>query len=302
MNREDELIREALKLNIAASDEINSRVLQTVGQKKHSSGLLRTAMMVAVGLITLFGTGVVVDASTGGRVVEYLRGKIDNLSYVYGNGSNTIQESVQKDGEEWEQVEYVEDNVVMSHPVSEDKTEYCLYLKVKDMCDKDGNVTDGFISLNASVQKGQTTEILYYAIRGEFLSMITDFRNPNEKEQIITGLKEAAENTDSTAVRDALLDLSNDYENNHRIFYFNLPGESWGEDGDIVILNDISNLPSGKSAIIVNTVDNKEMSWIFEVEIDDDTLFVNQYEKGQIYSEDYYQELLEKKIPVYDLR
>lgn len=297
MNREDELIREALKLDIVASDEINSRVLRTVDRKKRNGGFLRATVTVAACCIMLFGTGIIVDAATGGRVVEYLRGKLDNQTYVFGNGSDTILENVQKDGEEWEQVEYVEENVVMSHPVSADETEYSLYLKVTDM-----NGKGRFISLQASVKEGGTTEELYYAIRGEFLWLITRFQNPDEKEQILTGLKEAAENTDSMAVRDALLDLSSDYENNNRIFYVNLPGKWWGEDGDIVIFEDISNLPSGKAAIVVDTVDNKEKSWIFELQIDNDTLFVTQYYRGEMYSEEYYQELLEKKIPIYDLR
>lgn len=297
MNREDELIREALKSDIVASDEINSRILRTVDRKRSSSGFLRTAVTVAACCILIFGTGIIVDAATGGRVLEYLRGKIDNQTYVYDNESDTIQESVLKDSEEWEQVEYVEDHVVMSHPVSEDETEYSLYLKVTDMYGK-----AEFISLQASVTEGQTTEDLYYAIRGGFLSMITKFRKPDEKKQILTGLKEAAENTDSMAIRDALLDLSSDYENNHRIFSFDLPGKWWGEDGDIVIFEDISNLPYGKAAIVVDTVDNREKSWIFELQIDNDTLFVTQYDRGEMYSEEYYQELLVKKIPVYDLR
>lgn len=61
--------------------------------------------------------------------------------------------------------------------------------------------------------EGQTTENLYYAIRGDFLSMITTFPKPDEKEQILVGLKEESENSDSMAVRDALLDLSSNYKN-----------------------------------------------------------------------------------------
>jgi hypothetical protein len=295
-SRDDELIREALKLNISVSDEVNSRVLRTVDRKKYHVGFGRTAVIAATCFIVLFGTGIIADAATGGRVGEYLRGKIDNLTYVYENGSNTNLEIVQKDGEEWEQVEYIEDNVVMSHPISADKTEYSLYLKVTD---KNGN--GRFISLVASVQEGETTEKLYYAIRGEFLWLITRFQNPNEKEQILTGLKEAAENTDSMTIRDALIDLSSDYENNHRIFYVNLPGKTWGEDEDIVIFEDISDLPFGEAAIVVNPVDNKEESWIFELQIDNNN-FVTEYDRGAVYSDEYYQELLEKKISVYDLR
>lgn len=297
MSREDEFFREALKLDISASDEINSRILRTVDRKKHNGVFLRTAVTAVTCCIVLLGTGIIVDAATGGRVAEYLRGKIDNKTCVYGNGSNTNLEIVQKDGEEWEQVEYIEDNVVMSHPISADETNYSLYLKVTDM-----NGNSNFINLLASVRVGETTEELYYAIRGKFLWIITRFRNPNEKEQILTGLKEAAENTDSMAVRDALLDLSSDYEKNHRIFYVDMPGKWWGEDGDIVIFEDISNLPSGKVAIIVDTVDDKEKSWIFVLRIDDNILFVDQYDSGEMYSEKYYQELLEKEIPIYDLR
>ena len=103
------------------------------------------------------------------------------------------------------------------------------------------------------------------------------------------------------AVRDALLDLASDYENNHRIFYVNLPGKWWGENGNIVIFEDISHLPSGKIAIVADVVDNSEKSWIFELQIDND-MFVKQYERGTIYSDDYYQELIEKEIPIFDLR
>lgn len=295
MNREDELIREALKLNISASDEINNRVLRTVERKTHWSGIGRAVMIVATWCIIIFGTGFAANAATGGIVVEYLRGKIDNLTYVFGNGSNTEQKIIQKDGEEWEQVKYIEDNVVMSHLISEDETEYSLYLKVAD-------TNENFISLVASVKEGRTTEEQYYVIRGEFLSILTGFQNPNEKNQILAGLKEAAENTDTTFVRDALLDLASDYENNHRILYVNFPGKWWGEVGDIVIFEDISNVPSGEVAIIVDTVDDTEKSWIFVLRIDDEDLLVNQYGRGEIYSEKCYQELIENEIPIYDLR
>ena len=213
MSREDELIRESLKLDINAFDETNDRILRTVGQKKGNSGFVRATVTVAACFAMLFGTGIIVNAATGGRVIEYLRGAIDSQIFIYGNGSNTIQESVQKDGELWQQVEYVEDNVVMSHPISSDETEYSLYLKVNGL---DGN--NSFISLQTSVMEGQTSEELYYAIRGDFLSMLTKFQDSGQKEQILTGLKEAAENADSLAVRDALLDLASDYENNHRIW------------------------------------------------------------------------------------
>ena len=296
MSREDELIRESLKLDINAFDETNDRILRTVGQKKGNSGFVRATVTVAACFAMLFGTGIIVNAATGGRVIEYLRGAIDSQIFIYGNGSNTIQESVQKDGELWQQVEYVEDNVVMSHPISSDETEYSLYLKVNGL---DGN--NSFISLQTSVMEGQTSEELYYAIRGDFLSMLTKFQDSGQKEQILTGLKEAAENADSLAVRDALLDLASDYENNHRIFYVNLPGKWWGENGNIVIFEDISHLPSGKIAIVADVVDNSEKSWIFELQIDND-MFVKQYERGTIYSDDYYQELIEKEIPIFDLR
>jgi len=106
-------------------------------------------------------------------------------------------------------------------------------------------------------------------IRGHFYWMISKFRNPDEKEQILAALKEAAGNTDSTAVRDALLDLSSDYENNRRTFYNELPGDLWGKEGRIVFFEDVTDLPSGKVAITVNPVDDKDMSWIFVLQIDD---------------------------------
>ena len=296
MSREDEIFREALELDISASDEINNRILRTVERKKNNGGFLRTAVIVAACCIALFETGMIVNAAANGRIVEYLRGKLDNITYVFGNGSNTELDIVQNNGEEWEQVIYLEDNVVMSHPVSEDETVYSLYLKVTD---KNGKET--FISLTAAVKEGETTEDLYYAIRGDFYGMLSKFRNPDEKEQILTALKEAAENTDSTAVRDALLDLSSDYENNRRTFYNDLPGDLWEKEGRIVFFEDVSDLPSGKTAIIVNPVNDKDMSWIFVLRIDDNELSVNRH-SGEMYSEEYHQELLENKTPVYDLR
>lgn len=297
MNREDELIREALKLDIAAPDELNSRILRAAGRKRRGSGFWRTAAAAAVCLITILGTGIIVDASTGGRIIEYLRGKSDNRTYVYGNGSDTETDDITGDGEEWEQVEYITDNVVMAHPVSEDTTEYCLYLKLKDV-----NGTDEFISLSASVKKGQTTEDLYYAIRGEFLRTITQFRDADAKQQILSGLSAAAANADMEAVRDALLDLSSDYEENRRIFYTNLPGKWWGTDGNIVIFEDITDLPAGEAAIIADTVDGGDKSWIFVLQTDEAATYIDTYGRGDVYSEKYYRELIGSGIPVYDLR
>ena len=99
-----------------------------------------------------------------------------------------------------------------------------------------------------------------------------------------------------------MLDLAFDYENDNRIFYFYLPGELWSENGNVEIYEDVSNLPIGSVAIVVNTFDNKENSWIFELQIDGDTLFIEQYGRGEMYSEEYYQELVEKNVPIYDLR
>ena len=274
MSRNDEIIREALKLNVGASDEVNRMVLHSIKEKKETSSFMRVLGSVASVAIMLLGTGVVANAATGGRVAEILRGIIDNQSYVYENGSDIVLENVQKDGEEWEQVEYIQDNVIMSHPLSEDQTEYSLYLKVTGA---DG--IDSFISLQTSVMEGQTTEDLYYAIRGDFLRIITQYRDKNEKAQIIAGLREAVENTDTIAIREALLDLIFDYENDKRIFYVNLPGELWGEDNNIIIYEDISDLPVGNSTIEVSTVDDKE-SWIFELQIEADVLFVEQYTRG----------------------
>lgn len=275
MSRNDEIIREALKLNVGASDEVNRMVLHSIKEKKETSSFKRVLGSVASVAIMLLGTGVVANAATGGRVAEILRGIIDNQSYVYENGSDIVLENVQKDGEEWEQVEYIQDNAIMSHPLSEDQTEYSLYLKVTGA---DG--IDSFISLQTSVTEGQTTEDLYYAIRGDFLRIITQYRDKNEKAQIIAGLREAVENTDTIAIREALLDLIFDYENDKRIFYVNLPGELWGEDNNIIIYEDISDLPVGNATIEVSTVDDKE-SWIFELQIEADVLFVEQYTRGE---------------------
>lgn len=97
MSREDEFFREALKLDVSASDEINNRILRTVDRQKHHSGLGRAAMILATWCIIIFGTGFVVNVATGGKVFEYLKGNSDNTTYFFENGSNADPEIVQKE-------------------------------------------------------------------------------------------------------------------------------------------------------------------------------------------------------------
>jgi len=75
MSREDELIRDALKTDVTASNELNNKILRTVERKKSYAGLMRAAVTVALCFIVFFGTVTAVNAATGGAITDFIKGK-----------------------------------------------------------------------------------------------------------------------------------------------------------------------------------------------------------------------------------
>ena len=294
MRNEDDIIREALELDVNVPDGLNNRILHAVDRKKRNNGFLRAAATVATCILVLFGTVTAVDAATGGKIADYFKGKIE--SFIYGNGSHTAREGVQKNGEQWERVIFIEDGIVFSHPVSEDAIEYNLYLKVAG---SDGY--DHFISLSAAVEKDAPAKELYYIIRGNFLESIGGYQGENEKQQILAALKEAAASAETEAVKEALTDVAQDYANNRKIFFKDWPGAFWGEENNIILFEDITDLPTGDIAVIVNPVDETQKSWMAVIR-NDDSRVISSISSGSIYSEESLQEIKGNGIPVYDLR
>ncbi|MGN0429677.1 MAG: hypothetical protein ACI4E2_06430 [Acetatifactor sp.] len=293
MRNDDKLIREALKLNIGASDELNERVLEAVDKQRGSFGAMKTAVAFIICLVVLLGTGVIVDASTGGRVIGYLRGKLDNRSYVVSGESNASLEIIRENGSEYEKVTFVEDKVSFSHERMEDETEYCLYLKLSG-AESDG--IDDFISLSAYVMEGMTEEDLYYVIRDRFLDSMQEFYSypEDKKEQLVAGIREAAANTDSAPIRDALLNVVDDFENNHKmLFYF----QAW----DWFICEDLTDLPLGEATVIVDTVDHKGGSWIVTLTIEKTRTYIR-WSKMIPYTEEAHQQLMDEGVEIYDRR
>ena len=295
MRNEDEMIREALKLDVSASKELNNKILKNVSKKKSNIVVFRAASIAALFLVVLLGTGIIANAATDNGIIRYLRGVIDSRYFVFDNGSDTLVYTVEVDGENVDCIEYTEDDVIFYRPVTEGETEYSLYLKVKG---SDG--IDHFINLSACVDEGETTKELYYAIRGGFLWQITKFQGPVEKAQIIEALKAAADESDIDAVKNALTDVAYDYENNRRIFCIDWPGWVYNSEKRIIVYEDITDLPAGDCAIIVNNVD-KDLTFIYEVHIDENVYYVDM-NSGNLYSDEYYQEVTEKNLPIYDLR
>ncbi|MBP5529217.1 MAG: hypothetical protein J6X80_04115 [Lachnospiraceae bacterium] len=294
MSKEDEMIKEALKLDVNASDELNRKIIENVGKKKSNVYILRVAAIAASFFAIVLGTGIIANAATDNGIIEYVKGVIDNRFYVFGNGSNTEATFVDIAGKNVQQVDFKDDEVVFYNPVEDGETEYSLYLKVKS------DDMDDFILLSASVDEGASTEELYYTIKGSFWYMLKDFKDANKKAQIIDGLREAANNADIDAVKRALNDLADEYEGNKRIFYFNFPAEIYNASERTIVYEDITDLPAGDSAIIVNTV-NDELTFIFEISISDNENLID-FNLGNLYSDEYYQELADKNLPIYDLR
>jgi len=294
MIKEDEMIREALKLDVKASNELNSKIIKNVSKKKSSVTFVRVTAIAASFFAIVLGTGIIANAATDNGIVRFVKGVIDNRFYVFDNGSNTETTFVEIDGQNTQQVDFKDDNVVFYNPVEDGKTEYSLYLKVKS------DENDDFILLTASVDEGASTEELYYTIKGSFWFMLKNYRDANRKSQIIAGLREAANNADIDAVKSALNDLADEYEGNRRIFYFNFPAGIYNADERTIVYEDITDLPVLDSAIIVNTV-NDDLTFIFEISPSENQYLVD-FDSGNLYSDEYYKELTDKNLPIYDLR
>ena len=296
MSKEDEMIKEALKLDVNASDELNSKIIDNVGKKKSNVYILRVAAIAASFFAIVLGTGIIANAATDNGIIEYVKGVIDNRFYVFGNGCNTETSFVEMDGQNVQQVDFKDDDVVFYNPIEDGETEYSLYLKVK------GDGMDDFILSSASVDEGASTEELYYTIKGCFWYTLTlkEFQDADKKAQIIAGLREAAGNADIDAIKNALNDLADEYEGNRRVFFFNFPAEIYNTNERAIVYEDITDLPLGDSAIIVNTV-NDEKTFIFEITVTENENLI-EYNSGNLYSDEYYQELTDKNLPIYDLR
>ena len=296
MSKEDEMIKEAIKIDINASDELNRKIIENVIKKKSNVYILRVAAIAASFFAIVLGTGIIANAATDNGIIEYVKGVIDNRFYVFGNGSDTETSFVEMDGQNVQQVDFKDDDVVFYNPIEDGETEYSLYLKVK------GDGMDDFILLSASVDEGASTEELYYTIKGCFWYTLTlqEFQDPDKKAQIIAGLREAAGNADIDAIKNALNDLADEYEGNRRVFFFNFPAEIYNTNERAIVYEDITDLPLGDSAIIVNTV-NDEKTFIFEITVSENENLI-EYNSGNLYSDEYYQELTDKNLPIYDLR
>ena len=294
MSKEDEMIREALKTNVTASDEINAKILKNVNKMKSNVSFIRVAAIAASFFAIVLGTGLIANAATDNGIVKYVKGVIDNRFYIFSNGSNTETSFVEIDGQNVTQVYFKDDEVIFNNPIEDGETEYSLYLKVK------GDETDDFILLSAGVDEGAPTQELYYTIKGSFWFMLKDYQDANSKEQIVDGLREAAINADIDAVKNALNDLADEYVENRKIFYFNFPAEIYNTKERTIVYKDITDLPAGDCAIIVNTV-NDEATFIFEITVSENANLID-FNQGNLYSDEYYQELTEKNLPIYDLR
>ena len=213
MSKTDEMIREALKLDITASEELNKNIIKNVSSKKSNAAFIRVAAIAASFFAVVLGTGIIANAATDNGIIKYVKGVIDNRFYVFGNGSNTETTFVDIDGQNVQQVDVKDDQVVFYNPIEDGETEYSLYLKVK------GDGTDDFILLSASVDEGASTEELYYTIKGCFwyTLKLKEFQDADKKAQIIAGLRDAAGNADIDAIKNALNDLADEYEGNRRV-------------------------------------------------------------------------------------
>ena len=94
--------------------------------------------------------------------------------------------------------------------------------------------------------------------------------------------------------------MADEYEGNRRVFFFNFQAEIYNTNERAIVYEDITDLPLGDSAIIVNTV-NDEKTFIFEITVSENENLID-YNYGNLYSDEYYQELTDKNLPIYDLR
>lgn len=293
MNREDELIREALQLDVCPSEELNKKVLQSAEQRTPKRSVLRTLATVAACIIVLIGTATAVNAALGGRISDFFKEKFSKLTYVFDNGSKVEKEWVEGPNGQWsEKITFVDDNVTLYIEPDAGVTSYDLILKIVD------RHHNNFVHLSTFLKEGDPDEALYYEIRGEFRRQLLKFRKDEEKAQVLTGLREAAQHADRDSVKNGLLDLASDLEENRRIFYrriYRLETESNEWD---IFFADVSELPMGEAAIILESA-NGTASWIFLGTITEDTM---EWKHSWFYSEDICRTLRNFGTTVYDMR
>lgn len=293
MSRDDELIREALQLDVCPSEELNKKVLQSAEQRTPKRSVLRTLATVAACIIVLIGTATAVNAALGGRISDFFKEKFSKLTYVFDNGSKVEKEWVEGPNGQWsEKITFVDDNVTLYIEPDAGVTSYDLILKIVD------RHHNNFVHLSTFLKEGDPDEALYYEIRGEFRRQLLKFRKDEEKAQVLTGLREAAQHADRDSVKNGLLDLASDLEENRRIFYrriYRLETESNEWD---IFFADVSELPMGEAAIILESA-NGTASWIFLGTITEDTM---EWKHSWFYSEDICRTLRNFGTTVYDMR
>ena len=191
-----------------------------------------------------------------------------------------------------EKITFVDDNVTLYIEPDAGVTSYDLILKIVD------RRHNNFVHLSTFLKEGDPDEALYYEIRGEFRRQLLKFRKDEEKAQVLTGLREAAQHADRDSVKNGLLDLASDMEENRRIFYrriYRLETESNEWD---IFFADVSELPMGEAAIILESA-NGTASWIFLGTITEDTM---EWKHSWFYSEDICRTLRNFGTTVYDMR
>ena len=295
MNREDELIREALQLDVCPSEELNKKVLQSAEQRTPKRSVLRTLATAAACIIVLLGTATAVNAALGGKISDFFKEKFSKLTYVFDNGSKVEKEWVEGPNGQWsEKITFVDDNVTLYIEPDAGVTSYDLILKIVD------RRHNNFVHLSTFLKEGDPDEALYYEIRGGFRRLLLnpEFRHEKEKTQVLAALREAAQHADRDPVKNGLLDLAADLEGNRRMFYDRVLWGADESDGWDIFFVDISEIPAGEAAIIVTSL-NGTQSRVYLGEITETTM---EWTSGWFYTEDRVRSLRNDGIPVYDLR
>lgn len=293
MSRDDELIREALQLDVCPSEELNKKVLQSAEQRRSNRSVLRTLATVAACIIVLIGTATAVNAALGGRISDFFKEKFSKLTYVFDNGSKVEKEWVEGPNGQWsEKITFVDDNVTLYIEPDAGVTSYDLILKIVD------RRYNNFVHLSTFLKEGDPDEALYYEIRGGFRHQLLKYRKDEEKAQVLTGLREAARHADRDSVKNGLLDLASDMEENRRIFYRRIYRLETESDEWDIFFADVSELPMGEAAIILESA-NGTASWIFLGTITEDTM---EWKHSWFYSEDICRTLRNFGTTVYDMR
>lgn len=298
---DDEFIRDALQYDVGSRQELNSRILNNLEQKRRGTSYRKSVLVFVLVLCALVGSGFGVNAATGGRLIELVRGKIDNETYVISGTQTSVEERVNPDGTVMEIVNFEEDRACLENPILEGQTLFSMAFRIE---------TDGiihFFNVNASVsaEKGETTEDLYYAIISSFHRYFSDnwYYREDVKAEVVKGIKEAIAKTKLEAVRDALTDFLYNYENNRKIYIdewhldrkLNIVAKSW-------ICEDLTGLDAGHIAIVTNATYGREETYILEI-------FANDAENPQIgssqlmfFEQDKLDELKNQGVRIYDRR